>query len=253
MSELTRERKNILSKESAQIASKYRRSLVHENEPIKDTFGILENLGFFIVKFPAHDDLSGFHIKKSNYDFIFINSAHSLGRQYFSAWHEYYHAISGEESGISLSGEGFKDEDEFKADCFASNILLPKKLIYQYLKSQNITNVDHITYYELITMQNYFRVSYGALITKLKLLFPDCKNSLNEKKELGSIENKEKLLKLTIEYNGDTSLIKPTNDLYITPKFYKRLEENYQDGRVSEEKVQQLLGFLESLRDKHDS
>ncbi|EIL83087.1 ImmA/IrrE family metallo-endopeptidase [Bacillus altitudinis] len=252
MSKLTYEIKQKLSDEMSPVAAKYRKSFVGPNEPIKDTFGILEKLGFFIVKFPTNGDLSGFHIVKSGYNFIYINSAHSLGRQYFSAWHEYYHSISGENN-ISLTKD--KTIDEYKADCFASHILLPDTLVLDYLKKQNILNLKYISYEQLIRMQNYFRVSYSALIVKLIRLFPENKDTLNQRASLGSIERKEEMRNYIEKYGGDISLSQQTNDFYVSTKFLTRLEKNHKEGRVSTEKFQEILRFLEELRVKyeHDS
>ena len=46
------------------IANEFRNEFLDSNKPIEDTFGTLERLGYLIVRFPSHEDLSGFHTKR---------------------------------------------------------------------------------------------------------------------------------------------------------------------------------------------
>lgn len=240
--------KNLLYQSAKRIAEDFQTKYIDKSQPIRDTFEILEQLGFFIVQFPADDKLSGFHIKKSDYNCIFINSAHTLGRQYFSAWHECYHAFTNDVGGISLSGEAEYDETEFKADSFASCILLPEDLVMQYLRENKISNVKYITYDQLIVMQNYFRVSYSSLITRLIKLFPENKIDLSKRYSLGRQSSVLRLEKKVNEVGGDLSLIRPTNDFYISPKFYEKLYSNLDQDRITVDKTHSILEFLESVK-----
>lgn len=59
--------------------------------PIQHSVEQLSNMGYYIVKAQAPNNLSGFYMEKDKYPFIFVNTSHSKGRQNFSLWHEVYH------------------------------------------------------------------------------------------------------------------------------------------------------------------
>jgi Zn-dependent peptidase ImmA (M78 family) len=231
------------------IASQYRKEFLDENKPIEDTFAVLEELGFFIVRFPADEGLSGFHIKKSGKDCIFINSKHPLGRQYFSSWHEYYHAITGEGGGISLKSQRDHDEIEYKAECFAGCILMPEKLVKEYV-IQNRVNLKFISHIEIIKMQNYFRVSYSAMITRLGQIYTQHKATFGSRFALGNKNRKGDLIRKTVEAKGDTLLIQPTYGLMLPQSFYENVQFNLENNRISKEKGAAIWDLVDSIKVK---
>ncbi len=131
MKNLTDEEKNKLYSEVYPIAIKFRETFIGEQEVIKDTFKMIEQLGFLLLRFPAingNTSLGGFTIHKEPYDCIYINSRQNLGRQYMSCWHECYHAHTGEGKGLSYIDSVKQDPVEYKADLFAGLILMPENL-----------------------------------------------------------------------------------------------------------------------------
>ncbi|EGC93281.1 putative toxin-antitoxin system, toxin component [Turicibacter sp. HGF1] len=233
------------------IARVERAKLLPDNEVISNPFQLLEKKGFFILKFPSKDDnLSGFHIRKSGIDCIYINSAQTLGRQYFSVWHEYYHAVTGEGSSLSFHGERELDEIEFKAECFAGCLLMPEELVKEYLKNKRITNLKYIRYTEIIAMQNYFKVSFQAIIKRLIQIFPEFENDLKKRYSLSKKERYSELIKLTEECHGDVRLITKTNDVYLSKQFFDDMEANFIHQRISPEKMKSLLVLLECLENE---
>ncbi|MCU9612741.1 ImmA/IrrE family metallo-endopeptidase [Caldibacillus lycopersici] len=252
MTKFTSDQKKEIYSSVVSMAEKFRNDFLDTSKPIGDTFNTLEELGYILVRFPAHKDLSGFQITKGNYKCIFVNSAHSLGRQYFSAWHECYHAYSGDKGSISLFSETKYNEMELKANLFAACILMPEDLVMKYLYENNLTNLSDVSYEQLIKMQNYFRVSYRALITRLIELYPKFSNALRPKFDLANEENKELIIQYVIKVNGDISLVQPTNDFVISQRFYKKLHDNLAENRISAEKAQEIYNFLEDIRRKYE-
>lgn len=234
------------------IAEEFRNKFLDRDKPIEDTFETLERLGYFIVRFPAHDKLSGFHINKGGYDCIFINSAHSLGRQYFSSWHECYHAYTKEGGGVSLVGAEKHSAIEQKADYFASCILMPENLITEYLQKAGILNLKFISHEQLITMQNYFRVSYAALLTRLIQLYPSYKETIDNRRILGLPQNKEKMLQKIEEFNGDLTLAQPTNEFAVSERFYQKLHDNLLHDKITSDKAEAILNLLESVKKRYE-
>ncbi|MCT2342649.1 ImmA/IrrE family metallo-endopeptidase [Niallia taxi] len=248
---LSKQRKEQLHNEIIPIAHEFRKKYLDDG-PIIDTFKTLEELGYFVVRFPTKSELSGFHIKKGEYDCIFVNSSHSLGRQYFSAWHECYHAYTGDGGGISLFNEIKLNETEYKAECFASCILMPDDLVKNYARKSLPKNMKYISYQDLIKMQAFFKVSYSALITRLRVIFPQFDATFKSRYTLGTQQNAQKLIDKTKEYNGDLSLISRTNKLVIPESFYQTVYNNLQNDRISSDKVQRLLEMLESVKKKYE-
>jgi len=251
-SKLSPEKKEELYQYVIPIAEEFRNRFLNKDEPIEDTFDTLEQLGYFIVRFPAHNDLSGFHIKKGEYDCIFVNSSHSLGRQFYSAWHECYHAYTGDKGGISLFKDIRYSEMEQKAEFFASCILMPEQLVRKYILQKGLLNLKYISYDELIVMQNYFRVSFKALITRLIQLYPSYHKDLGVRYNLGTPKNAPKLLKKIQTVGGDEALVLPTDEFSVSQRFYERLHNNLENDRISADKAQAVLELIESMKQKYE-
>lgn len=239
--------RKIYSEEIYPIALKMRRKIVEDNEVINNTFDKLEQLGIFLLRFPSKsDNLSGFHIRKSNIDCIYINSNTSLERQYFSCWHEYFHAVTGEGSGVSYFNKISTDKIECKADLFAGYILMPENLLEQYI-SNNSININGLTYEDIIKMQHYFNVSYKAMIKRLEIVYGRINNASN----LYSLSSKERpfeLVKYTTEMGYSNELLKKTNDIYIPQKFLEDLDMNLKNKRINEVKKKSIEDFLAQVK-----
>ena len=157
MKKLSEEEKTKLYEEVHPIALEYRESFIHKDEVIKDTFKTIEQLGFLLIRFPAigeNTSLSGFTIYKAPYNCIYINSRQNLGRQYLSCWHECYHIHTGEGNGISYTENLMEDPIEYKANAFASVILMPDNLVKRYIALHNIS-LQYLRHEDIIRMQNY--------------------------------------------------------------------------------------------------
>lgn len=251
MSKLTDKEKHLLYMEVYPIAQEYRRSFISDDKVINDTFSCIEQLGFLLLRFPAigqDDSLSGFTIHKEPYDCIYINSRQSVGRQYTSCWHEVYHIITGESNGISYINKIKQDPIECKADMFASFILMPDKLVNQYIDSHNL-NLQYLSHVDIIKMQNYFKVSYSAMLTRILQLYPDYKDILGNRYGIAyNNEEKRRQMKQKVaEAGGDIRLVTPSNDVYFPHSYIENIEYNLNNGRISKEKAFEMLSMLERL------
>lgn len=234
------------------IARCARAEFIGESEPINDSFKIIEQLGFLLLRFPTleSNSLSGFYIKKGSVNCIYINSKHTLGRQFTSVWHEYYHYYTEDGQGLSYIEQEKFDRSEYKADCFAGCVLMPENIIKTYIADKNI-DINNMSYSELILMQNFFRVSTTALIFRLTQVFPESKEVLRKYYSITMNNPKaiEQLSKLFFENNGDIRLIQPTNEVYIPTSFYDDLESNLINKKISKEKAYELLSIINQLSD----
>ena len=252
MKRLNEEEKSKLYEEVHPIALEYRESFIHKDEVIKDTFKTIEQLGFLLIRFPAigeNTSLSGFTIYKAPYNCIYINSRQNLGRQYLSCWHECYHIHTGEGNGISYTERLAEDPIEYKANAFASVILMPDNLVRSYIDVHNISP-QYLKHEDIIRMQNYFNVGYSAMLTRIIQLYPEYKQSLqkryaiakNTEKQRKSLEEKTKAVQ------GNLQLINPTNDIYIPDSFYNDISFNLDKKRISKEKAFELLKVVDGLK-----
>lgn len=250
---LTNDEKAKAYNEIVPIVQNFRRKHMPDDQKVEDTFLMLEQqLGYFIVRFPAKDnDVSGFHIEKSGFHCIYINSGHPLGRQFFSAWHECYHAINGQ-TGVSLMGDLDNDIEEYKAECFAGCILMPEKLVRQYIAVHSI-NLAFLKYTDIIKMQNFFGVSYSAIIARLIQLFPVHIKVLKQRYALKNLSRAKELEKRTLEAGCSIKLIKPTNDFYVSREFIEDIQSNFRNKRISQEKAGSLINLIESMGTKNGS
>lgn len=251
MSKLTDEEKHLLYKEVHPIAKEYRKSFISDNKVINDTFSCIEQLGFLLLRFPAvgqEDSLSGFTMHKEPYDCIYINSRQSVGRQYTSCWHEVYHIVTGESNGISYINEIKQDPIECKADMFASCILMPEHLVGQYIESCNL-NLQYLSYVDIIKMQNYFKVSYSAMLTRILQLYPEYKKILANRYAIAkdTEERRNQMQQKVAEAGGDIRLVTPLNDVYFPHSYIENIEYNLNNGRISKEKALEMLSTLERL------
>ncbi|GMB00095.1 ImmA/IrrE family metallo-endopeptidase [Pelosinus sp. IPA-1] len=248
---LTDEEKYSAYQEIIPIVQEFRQKEMPKCQRVENTLGLLEEqLGYFVLKFPsAEDKLSGFHIMKSGYHCIYINSAHVLGRQNFSLWHECYHAYANQVS-ISMEGEAKNDINEYKADCFASCILMPEVLIREYVAEKGI-NIAYAKYDQLIQMQHFFGVSYSAMITRMIQLFPEHKEDLNVRYALSRKHRHQEFLEKTKRLGLDTALIEPTNEVYFSPRFFEDVKFNLSEGRITQDKCSMLIEMVERLGNHH--
>lgn len=142
--------------------------------------------------------LSGFTIYKAPYNCIYINSRQNLGRQYLSCWHECYHIYTGEGNGISYTDCLMEDPIEYKANAFASVILMPDDLVRRYIDLEGIS-LKYLKHEDIIRMQNYFNVGYSAMLTRIIQLYPEYKKNLlnryaiaqNTEKQRNLLEEKQ--------------------------------------------------------------
>ncbi len=213
-------------------------------QPIEDSFKFIENkIGYFIVSKKIDANISGFQYKIGDKGFIFINNNDDLGRQNQSLWHEVYHLYTGEGRGISEIGSSNYDMVECKADQFASQILMNRKMVKKYIEKENVLDNNQITSRDVIKMQLYFKVSYSNMCFVLNELYGKALHGSNF--NLGKIENRKKLLKITKSYGFDTRLSEVPKNNYISPMLFKYLSSNMKDKKISPKRVNDIINFIE--------
>ncbi len=149
--------------EDAELAAKkFRDDIKISNiQPISDLISILENLGFVIIQVDntnnRFDDFDGLSEIVNNIPVIIILSGIKDGaRQRFTIAHELGHLI------LNINDELLNEEKA--CNRFASSLLMPKEaVINEFGPSRN--NID---FFELTAFKKEYKVSYSAIIYRLK-------------------------------------------------------------------------------------
>lgn len=162
--------KFILEKKANDLRNKW---ALNNSEPVLLSSLLLE-LNVITVFKPLSNAISGMALKIQDEDlvhrFIFVNSNHTHGRQRFTVCHELYHLFvqTNFESMICQTGKfDKKDEEEYRADLFASFFLLPKDGIMKLIPDEEI-ETNSISLSTILKIEHYFLCSRSALLFRLK-------------------------------------------------------------------------------------
>lgn len=142
------------------IAIKFRESIkISNKQPLSDLINVLENLGIIIIQikninnqFSDFDGLS--EIVNNVPVIVLLDDIKDGARQRFTIAHELGHLL--------LSTD--KLDEEKMCNRFASSLLMPKEaVINEFGKHRN-----NISFYELNAFKEEYKVSYSAIIYRLK-------------------------------------------------------------------------------------
>ncbi|WP_414055810.1 ImmA/IrrE family metallo-endopeptidase [Macrococcus equi] len=210
--------------------------------PITNTMQVLTNLGYYIVKSEAPTNLSGFYMKKDKFPFIFINTKHPLGRQNFSLWHEVYHHVMNHKNGISDFNA--KSIEEREAEIFAGLVMLPKQEINQW-QTYDLTDAKVIA-----KMSDYYQMSFQGVLVRLMQEQHVDYETYQQLKKYSSLDNIEQLESLYKSEQLDASIMYPTHHSQISENIMTILQQNFTAGKVSGEKINEIIAMIERLNDE---
>jgi Zn-dependent peptidase ImmA (M78 family) len=206
-------------------AIKTRNEFGISNTEAINVFDVLKyNGGLSIIRVHLESDLYGLFIKKGNVQAILINTNNSLGRQYFSAAHEFYHL----KYEVNLNHHDKSLEKE--ADTFASYFLMPREGLNYHLKKR-LTDKEkkYIDISDCLYLENFFKISHQALVLRLKM-----DNHINQNKveQLLNVNICEKARKYG--YSLDIYLpIKLNNDILIESDYAELAEIALNNQKIS--------------------
>lgn len=234
---------NNLEIEAKTKAAKIRSKLGFAQEPISDIFNLVESLGILLTAKPLEEsNISAFFMHyKENYLF-FVNSAHSLGRQHFSIAHELYHYYFDENlTGNICNTFKFKNQrnrSEKLADYFAVHFLMPTDGVLKYF---DMIGSENINIQKVIKAQNYFKVSFKAMLLRLRVL------GLISNEEYKSMDETH-LHSTFAKFGYTTDLIEPTNKTYIPQNYIEVLTENFEESKISSKAYNEYLSDVGLIR-----
>jgi len=194
----------------------------------------VEGISLMIVE--MSDKISGMYLSRKDESLIVINSKKTLGHQHFTAAHEYYHFKFDRNLSHRICPiKKFEDEyeEEYKANQFAVNFLLPKQAV-EFILSRRVNN-RKIELDDVIFLEQYFEVSHQLMLIRLKELGYINKNQYEE--------FKKNVVKRACELGYSAKLYKPTSDegIKVYSKYLELATRLYESGRISRGKYEELL------------
>jgi Zn-dependent peptidase ImmA (M78 family) len=214
---------------------------------LSDIFDILSDIAFLIRKPLDIEGLSGFITYFENRFVVYLNSNFTLGHERYTAAHELYHIMYNKDilkkEKIFLDKDKYEEED-IRADVFAAEFLMPEDYVKKvFYKTINV-NPDNIEAKHVIRMHNYFKVSYKAMLKRLVQLNLCSPKKYDKLAEVSSLENKDKLQRLTKEEGFNIDLIIPSKKNHIPEEYIVYAKANYENGKIDREELEEALAFV---------
>jgi Zn-dependent peptidase ImmA (M78 family) len=211
--------------------------------PVHDMFSLIENQGIFLVRSPSgNPNLHAFFAIIEGIPVIYTNSDETLGRQIFSTAHEFCHYLYDQHTLSEVycnPGVDGTERREVIGDAFAGEFLLPKEgVCFEYMRR---FRASPPTEREAIKLMQDFRVSYHAMGYALYRagLFRSAA-AYRTVRDLGSLENKDRLRALILRLGFTTELVEPTVP-QCPQRFLEAAIANYEGGVITYAKLRSLL------------
>lgn len=207
------------------------------DEPISDIFLLLERQGIFLFLKPLESNASALFMKMKKTHLVIINSNRTLGHQIFSAAHELSHFLFDKHltGGICVANKRDQNlEVEKLADLFAAYFLMPEEGLLKHLAKRKKDLHTKLTIPDLISLQQYFKVSWAAMLYRLlnmQLL------THQEVEQLRSIPITREALKLGYELD----LYRTNQKEIVSKKYLEQVNFAYENHEISKKKFDEYL------------
>jgi Zn-dependent peptidase ImmA (M78 family) len=190
---------------------------------------------------PLSDDFSGMSIRhQDKYRFMLINSNQILSRQRFTIAHELYHLFVQEYFHFHSCTPGNSDyvshPEEYKADVFASNLLLPENGVLEIIPEHEKQKKNHITRESIFKIHQFFGVSVKAVIMRLREL------DLVDNSYFDTYSSDLKSTAIKLGYN--TKLYESTGESYVIGDYASLARQLYESGKISESHYLELMNAI---------
>ncbi|MBB5325017.1 Zn-dependent peptidase ImmA (M78 family) [Anoxybacillus tepidamans] len=208
-----------------------------------DIFDIVDDVAI-LIRQPFEDGngnkFSGFSTYIEGQFVVYLNTMFSLGHERFTAAHELYHLMFDKE-GLMREGLMFDEYSETKANLFAAEFLMPEDGVKEFFYKRLTSPIEEK---HIVRIQQHFKVSYSAMLRRLKELQLISEGEYEKLKEISKPEYAEQLKKLTIQEGYTLELILPSYKKTIPERFFEMIIDNYVQGRISYSKFSTFLSFV---------
>lgn len=226
-------------------ASSIRRRLGEDESSPIDIFALAQSIEFLtLVFYPLGENISGACFRGELSSVIAINSSMSVGRQRFSLAHELYHLYFDRDisSAVCSSKIGGGNDNEKKADQFASYFLMPPAALYEAIQKFKKHHDMPLSIEKIIRLEQYFGISHQAMLIRLV-----------EEKEISSddaFSMQSGVISIATRLGLDTSLYKPSpenTNMRTLGHYVCQAENLFRADIISTGKYEELL--LDAFRD----
>jgi Zn-dependent peptidase ImmA (M78 family) len=223
-----------IEKDAAQFREKWGYNSVRPIE-IKS---LLMDLDVLAVFKKMEESFSGMSVKFEDKNFMLVNSAHPIGRQNFTIFHEIYHLFvqkDFEEIQCREVVDPKEKKNESNANAFASNVLLPKDGLLKIIPKEELKK-DTISIKTVLNIEQYFSCSHSALIVRLKQL-----NFISDKFDE---RNNTDIKLLAKQYGYSLTLYEPGNDNFVLGNYGVKAKKLFDDNIISKTHYVELMRVL---------
>jgi len=211
-----------------------------------DCKSLLLRLNIITLYRPLSTEFSGMCIKTKDAMFMLINSENTRARQHFTIAHELYHLFIQSDFKPHICNPGnIKEEEEKRADKFASCLLMPEMGVKLFIPSLELEN-NSISISTLLKLEQYFGVSHTAMIIRLQEIGVIGKQ---KKDELESVRIKQ----IAYQLGFDLSLYDSGNEGVIIGDYGVKAKDLYDRLEISETHYIELMKAIGiDLTEKED-
>ena len=208
-----------------------------------------ERINIELIRTPFKNlKLAGFIGYKHDTFVIVTNTNLTLGNERFTIAHEIYHLLQNrvyiKQNSIIEEMVDTDDEDinELMANCFAAELLIPKKDIEAYVDKMTLNRTKDINASIVIKLQQKYGVDYVAITKRLKEI--DIIDN-NKKKKLEEITaSNEELQKLTKHLGYSNELNIPSQATLILQRDLEIIRKNFDNGDTTYDDLVRIFGYL---------
>ncbi len=213
-----------------------------DNEPLRIK-SLLMKLNVITLFKPLNENLSGmailYKLQEKTFRFMLINSNHQLGKQHFTICHELYHLFVQKDFKVMFCSTGKfdkRDPIEYRADLFASELLMPRDAILSLIPQSEIEE-SKISLGTVIMLEQYFSASRSAMLMRLK--------NLKLIKDADHTAYKENVKASAIAYGYDLTLYKKGNTNKSIGDYGTLAKKLFDSHKISESHYYNLIDELE--------
>lgn len=207
---------------------------LHEDAPISMHQLLKGNCSMAYIH-PMDDNLLGMAIKQESgnetYRFMMINSHQEKLTQRHTACHELYHLLYQEATNRSYedyAGEKM-EEEELKANYFASCLMLPKEGIKSVIGNRSINDLS-----TLLVLLYEFRCPPTVLFERLYDL------DFIERERYANLLQLD-MKAVAVDYGYNLDIFKPTDSVEVIGDYNQKARILFEQGRISQNKYYSLL------------
>ena len=226
-------------------ASSIRKRLGEDEASPVDIFTLAQGIeGLTLVFYPLGKNISGACFRSEHSSLIAIHSGMSIGRQRYTLAHELYHYYFDEKrtSTICSSKIGSGNEEEKKADLFASYFLMPPAALYEAVQRYKGSDNHSLSIREIIRLEQHFGMSHQATLIRLQ---EDGSLSAGQAAYMQS-----GIIALASRLGFDVSLYKPSSNekrMQVFGHYICQAERLLETDKISNGKYEELL--LDAFRE----